>query len=104
MAGEVIGRIRSTEEEASRIVEKARREAGEIIEGTAEKKQRMIEHQDELLAEEEKQIQRRYREETEELLRGVEEEERRRIEQVNVLCERNLQQVVEHVAREIVKE
>jgi len=104
MAGEVIGRIRSTEEEAARIVEKAKNEAREIIEGTAEKKQRMLEQQDELLAEEEEKIRRRYREETEELLRGIEEEERRRIEQVNVLCERNLRQVVEHIAREIVKE
>lgn len=104
MAGEVIGRIRSTEEEAAEIISRAKVEAREIIDGTAEKKQHMLDRKDGLLAEEEKKLRQRYRKEAEELLREIEAEEQRQVEQVNTLCGKNLHAVVEHITREIVKE
>jgi vacuolar-type H+-ATPase subunit H len=104
MAGEVIQKIKKTENEASELVMKAHADAKRLLEKTREKKSELITDKDRLLEQDETRIRDLYAQQTKEAVREIEEEEKSSREKINASCEKHIKQVVSFITSEIVKE
>jgi vacuolar-type H+-ATPase subunit H len=104
MAGEAIEKIKGSEEEAVKILEKAKGDAKKLLDATARKKEKLIAEKREALKADEAEINEEFKREIEEAVRDIDEEEKRDIESVDTLCGGNVQKVVSYIIEEIVEE
>jgi vacuolar-type H+-ATPase subunit H len=104
MAGEVIEKIKGSEEDALRLLDKAKADARKLIEATARKKEELIANKKETLKDDEARITQTYARETEQAVGEISDEETKDIESVDRLCEGNVRKVVSYIIEEIVRE
>jgi vacuolar-type H+-ATPase subunit H len=104
MAGEGIGSIKKTEEEAARIVVDAQAETKKILQKARDRKKELINSKDKALVKEEENIKSKYSDQTKEVLTKLEGEEVKNVEKVNEHCQKNLNKVVSFISKQIVKE
>ena len=104
MAGEGIGSIKKTEEEATKIVVDAQAETKRIIQKARDQKKELINSKDKALIKEEESIRLKYSDQTQEVLKKLEGEEEKNIEKVDDRCQKNLKKVVSYISTQIVKE
>jgi len=104
MAGEVIKEIKEREREAAELIAKAHADAKKLLEKKREEKASLIMEKDKLLQKEEEKIREKYAGETADAVKKIEEDEKSTVKRLTASCEKNMGQVVDYIAGEIVKE
>jgi vacuolar-type H+-ATPase subunit H len=104
MAGELIRKVKESEQKASQIISDVKDKAMKMILSAEEKKSDFLKQKDALLKDDEKRIKEQYEREKQQMILEIENEEKGEIRSINTRCEKNLLKVVRFITKEIVKE